>query len=145
MYPEGLRPRFVTDRCLELSAASAGAVCQKLVDWIRLSATGAGTDVRNSGYYVASTGMVQSKACGIYVASTGTVKSENLCKRYMRVCSGIDTEMSSCIFSRSKVQRGRMVGRWGNQASGRLDAGKQWEYGIFFVCRMGDHRNEEWE
>ena len=42
-----------------------------------------------------------------YVASTGTGKSGNLCKRYMRICSGIDTEMSSCIFSGSKVQRGR--------------------------------------
>jgi len=60
--------------------------------WIGLSATGAGTDVRNSGYYV---------------ASTGTVKSGNLCKRYIRICSGIDTEMSSCIFSGSKVQGGR--------------------------------------
>ena len=39
------------------------------------------------------------------MASTGTVKSGNLWKRYMRICNGIDTEMSSCIFSGSNDQR----------------------------------------
>ena len=38
------------------------------------------------------------------MASTGTAKSGNLCIR-CRVCSGLDTEMSSCIFSESKGQR----------------------------------------
>ena len=81
-----------------------GLVCQKLVDWIVCDECRGGK-VRNSGYYVASTGMVQSKACGMYVASTGTVKSGNLCGRRRRICGGMDTEMSSCIFSESKGHR----------------------------------------
>ena len=62
-------------------------------------------DVRNSGYYMASMGIVLSKACGIYVASMRMVKSRNLCGHCRKICSRIDTEMSSYIFSGSKGQR----------------------------------------
>ena len=69
--------------------------------WIALSATSAGMVMSETrDIYVASTGMVQSKACGISAASAGAIKSET-CVDTAWVCSGMDTEMSSCIFSGS--------------------------------------------
>src|SRR5436190_12575636 len=56
------------------------------------------------GIYVASTGMVQSKACGYFSGKCWGGKSET-CVDAAWVCSGMDTEMSSCIFSGSKGQR----------------------------------------
>ena len=60
--------------------------------------------------YVASTGMVQSKACGYFSGKCWGGKSET-CVDAAWVCSGMDTEMSSCIFSGSQCQRGRF-GSW---------------------------------
>ena len=73
-----------------------------------------------------SAGAVKSKTTGYYVASTGTAKSGNLCKRYMRICSGIDTEMSSCIFSGSSAWTVWDAGE--TMLQGGEMQGSSWEY-----------------
>jgi len=76
------------DGYLELSAASAGAICQKLVDWKVCDECRDGC-----------------QKLGVLRSKYGMVKSGNSCGRCMRICGGMDTEMSSCIFSGS--QRGQ--------------------------------------
>jgi hypothetical protein len=100
--------KLLCDECRDGNVKNSGIVSGKYWDGmsetcgLERSATSAGMECQKLGYYV---------------ASTGTVKSGNLCGR-CRVCSGADTEMSSCIFSGSKGQR-EQLGCWGNQASGR--------------------------